>query len=431
MIRILKLAIPTIISTLTVPLLGLLDVVIVGHLSDPSYIGAIAVGGMMFSLLYWGFGFLRMGTGGLTAQAFGRGDKRDIRLQLIRPLLIAVSVSAIILLLQRPLEQLIMILIGENEPSVSHWASVYFRICVWGAPATLALYALNGWFVGLQRPKLTMYVALLQNILNMMLSLLFVYGFGMQVEGVALGTLLAQWIGIIAALFYAWRTGIFQSGGEPIRLSDVTDKPAMLQYFQVNKHIFGRTLCLIAVTVSFTTFGARQGGTMLAVNTLMMQLFTIFSYVMDGFAYAGESLAGAYKGAGQWDELKLCVTKLFRWGWIIMLLFTGLYGLGGLTFLSLLTNQQEVLMASQPYIPWAALIPLCGFSAFMWDGIYIGLTETRLMLITMFLAMTLYFVLYAVLFPLIGNHGLWIGFLTYLSIRGLGLWYSYTKLPKE
>ncbi|MCF0160102.1 MAG: MATE family efflux transporter [Bacteroidaceae bacterium] len=424
MFNILKLAIPSIISTLTVPLMGLLDVVIVGHLADPAFIGAIAVGGMMFSLLYWGFGFLRMGTGGLTAQAFGRGDEKDIRLQLIRPLVIAFAIAVVILLLQRPVEQLITLLIGDNEPTVIHWASVYFRICVWGAPATLSLYALNGWFVGLQRPKLTMYVALIQNIMNLMLSLLFVYGFDMQVEGVAWGTLLAQWIGMFAALFFVWGRGWSR---QDVRFHEILDREALLQYFQVNKHIFGRTLCLIAVTVSFTSFGARQGEIMLAVNTLMMQLFTIFSYVMDGFAYAGESLAGAYKGAGHWDELRLCVSRLFRWGWLLTLIFTLLYGLGGTGFLSLLTDQQSVLQAASPFICWAMLIPVCGFSAFLWDGIYIGLTESRLMLITMLGAMLVYLGLYYTLFPFIGNHGLWVAFLCYLFVRGVGQWWFYRR----
>lgn len=424
--KILKLAIPSIVSNLTVPLMGLLDVAIVGHLSQPSYIGAIAIGGMMFSLLYWGFGFLRMGTGGLTAQAFGRKDMADIPLQLVRPLLLALGFSALILLFHRPLEWLILSCIGEPDSDLNHWASVYFRICVWGAPAVLSLYAFNGWFIGLQQPKITMYVAVFQNVLNIVFSLFFVFSLGMQVEGVALGTLLGQWSGVLFALYGCIRRNRSYFV-KKIPLGVIFRLEALQQYFQVNKHIFLRTLCLIAVTASFTSFGARQGETLLAVNTLMMQLFTIFSYFMDGFAYAGEALGGAYYGERNTAGLKQTVSGLFFWGWCLTAGFTLIYGVGGLDFLSLLTSQQDILQACKPYIHWSALVPLCGFSAFLWDGVFIGLTATRQMLHTMLAAMTLYFVLYFSLFPWIGNHGLWVAFLLYLSLRGLGQWLLFSR----
>lgn len=417
--KILKLAIPSIISNLTVPLMGLLDVAIVGHMSHVSYIGAIAIGGMMFSLLYWGFGFLRMGTGGLTAQAFGKKDWQDVPLQLIRPLLLALVFSSVILFFHRPLEWLILYLIGEPDSDLNHWASVYFRICVWGAPAVLSLYAFNGWFVGLQQTKITMYVAVFQNVTNVLLSLFFVFMLDMQVEGVAFGTLLGQWGGVLFALYWCSRRNrTFFS--QRFSLNVVFQLDALRQYFHVNKHIFYRTLCLIAVTVSFTSFGARQGETMLAVNTLMMQLFTIFSYFMDGFAYAGEALAGACYGARNTKGLKETVNGLFFWGWCLSSFFTLLYGIGGLHFLGLLTSQHDILQACKPYIYWSALVPFCGFAAFLWDGIFIGITATRQMLYAMLAAMIIYFVVYCCLFPYIGNHGLWIAFLLYLSMRGLG-----------
>lgn len=425
--KILKLALPSVVSNITVPLMGLLDVAIVGHLSHSSYIGAIAIGGMMFSLLYWGFGFLRMGTGGLTAQAFGRKDERDIPIQLLRPLLLALGISALVLILHRPLEWLILSLIGEPDSELNHWASVYFRICVWGAPAVLSLYAFNGWFVGLQHPKITMCVAILQNILNVIFSLCFVYGLGMQVEGVALGTMLGQWAGFLCAVWWCNHTfrNLFR---RKFALSEIFNRPALVQYFNVNHQIFGRTLCLIAVTVSFTSFGARQGETLLAVNTLMMQLFTIFSYFMDGFAYAGEALAGAYYGANDRDNLNHTVKGLFFWGWILVLVFTSIYGVGGLSFLGLLTSQSDVLAACEPYVLWSALVPICGFAAFLWDGVFIGLTATNVMFRVMLFAMLVYFGLYFLLFPHFGNHGLWIAFLSYLLLRGIGQWYFFRKV---
>ena len=425
--KILKLAIPSIISNLTVPLMGLFDVAIVGHLSNTSYIGAIAIGGMMFSLLYWGFGFLRMGTGGLTAQAYGRGDERDILLQLLRPLLLAVCISILILLLHRPLEWLILSCIGEPDSALNRWASVYFRICIWGAPAVLSMYALNGWFIGLQSPKITMYVAVFQNVLNILLSLFFVYTCHMQVEGVALGTLLGQWGGMFcSALFcYKEKRNYF---AHSVTFSQICDSVALKNYFQVNKHIVGRTLCLTAVTVSFTTFGARQGDTLLAVNTLMMQLFTIFSYFMDGFAYAGEATAGAFYGERNRNGVKQTVNGLFFWGWCLTACFTLIYGVGGQHLLGLLTDQSEVLSACTSYNFWAMLIPVCGFSAFLWDGVFIGMTQTRLMFWIMLAAMLVYFILYFILFPAFANHGLWVAFLCYLVSRGIGQWIGFYKV---
>lgn len=421
--KILRLAVPSIISNLTVPLLGLLDVVVVGHLENTSYIGAIAVGAMMFSLLYWGFGFLRMGTGGLTAQAFGSGKQQEIAIQLIRPLLIAWGVSVVILCLHVPLEWLIFTLIGEEDAGICHWASVYFRICVWGAPAVLSLYAFNGWFIGLQRPQITMVVALAQNLINIGLSLFFVFVCGMQVEGVAWGTLLAQWAGFLLSVLF-WRLK-FRAYPLVVGWKTLIKKEEMKRYFQVNRDIFLRTLCLIAVNTAFTTLGARQGEIILAVNTLMMQLFTIFSYMMDGFAYAGEALVGCYYGAHNRIALNRTVRALFHIGWGISVLFALIYGVGGNRFLALLTNQQQILEAATVYSSWALLIPLCGFAAFLWDGIFIGLTATGPMFRVMLCAMLLFFVFYFLLAPSWGNHGLWIAFLIYLTVRGVGQWYFY------
>lgn len=424
--RILYLAIPSIITNLTVPLMGLFDVAIVGHLQNISFIGAIAIGGMMFNLLYWGFGFLRMGTGGLTAQAFGRKDEKDIPIQLFRPLLLALSISLVILLFSRPLEWIILHVIGEPESSLNHWASVYFRICVWGAPAVLSTYAFNGWFIGLQNPKIPMYVAIVTNTLNVVLSLFFVYGMEMQLKGVALGTMMGQWTGFLLSLALCWKKykNYFK---RKFYWTEILDTDALVRYFHVNKNIFGRTVCLIAVTASFTAFGAKQGETLLAVNTLMMQLFTVFSYFMDGFAYAGEALVGAYVGENNSLKLRETIHSLFFWGWTLAIFFTWIYSLGGKSFFGFLTDQQEVLEACVLYIEWSALIPLCGFSAFMWDGIFIGMTETKMMFQVMLFSMLLYFVLYLILFPTYGNHGLWISFLLYLIVRGCGLWYLFVK----
>lgn len=420
--RILSLAIPSIVSNITVPLLGLLDVAIVGHLGNPSYIGAIAVGGMIFSMVYWGFGFLRMGTSGLTSQAYGRRDLRDVTLQFLRALGVGLGISLALLLLQWPLELLVFSFLDASG-EVRHWAVVYYRICIWGAPSVLGLYALTGWFIGMQNSRFPMYVAIFQNVMNILFSLCFVYVFGMGVSGVAWGTLLAQWSGFVLALGLWFH--YYGRLRHRVTLREIWQPREMKRFFAVNREIFYRTLCLIAVTVFFTSVGAKQGDTVLAVNTLLMQLFTLFSYIMDGFAYAGEALAGRYWGADNKASLHRAVRLLFRWGIGLSLLFTLLYAAGGEYFLALLTNDRGVLQAANGYFYWVLLVPLAGYAAFLWDGVFIGLTATRQMLVAMLIASVVFFVLYYLLFPLWGNHALWIAFLTYLFLRGIGQYVYY------
>ena len=286
--KILNIAIPSIVSNITVPLLGLIDVAIVGHLGSASYIGAIAVGGMLFNMIYWIFGFLRMGTSGMTSQAYGRRNMEEVISLLVRSLGVASFISVVLLLLQYPLLKIAFGLIRPTE-EVAVYASSYFHICVWGAPAVLGLYGLSGWFIGMQNSRFPMFVAITQNIINIIASLFFVYGLDMKVEGVAFGTLTAQYGGFLMAIFlwykYYGRLGRYFDN----RICWGKDK--MYAFFRLNRDIFFRTLCLVAVTTFFTSAGARQGDVVLAVNTLLMQFFTLFSYVMDGFAYSGEALS--------------------------------------------------------------------------------------------------------------------------------------------
>lgn len=427
--RILALAIPSIVSNITVPLLGLMDVAIVGHLGRTSYIGAIAVGGMLFSMIYWGFGFLRMGTSGLTSQALGRRDLSEVMTQFLRAQGVAQGIALLLLLLQVPLETIIFRFV-DASPEVRHWAGVYFRICIWGAPAVLGLYALTGWFIGMQNSRFPMFVAIFQNVVNIVFSLFFVYALDWGVHGVASGTLLAQWSGFLLSFWLCfhyyrrlWR--------KITTFRNIWQPKEMKRFFAVNREIFGRTVCLIAVTVFFTSSGAEQGDTVLAVNTLLMQLFTLFSYIMDGFAYAGEALSGRYLGAKNREGLRQAVHLVFRWGWGLTVLFTILYATGGNAFLSLLTNETSVLEAARDYFYWVLLIPVCGFSAFLWDGIFTGMTATRQMLIAMLVACAAFFLMFYLLYPFWGNNALWISFLTYLSLRGIGMWAYWAHAGKK
>lgn len=426
--QILHIALPSIVSNITVPLLGLIDVSIVGHLGAASYIGAIAVGGMLFNMIYWLFGFLRMGTGGLTAQAYGRHDLQEVTRILLRSLSISLLLALALLLLQYPIRNIAFMCMDTSE-EVRQLATLYFHICIWGAPATLGLYGFTGWYIGMQNSRFPMFIAITQNIVNIAASLFFVFVLKMKVEGVALGTLVAQYAGLGMACLL-WLT-YYRPLRKYLRQKALFDRTEMKRFFQVNRDIFFRTLCLIAITVFFTSTGAAYGDVVLAVNALLMQLFTLFSYFMDGFAYAGEALTGKYIGAKDNQSLRLTIRHLFKWGIALSLLFTLLYGAGGKSFLGLLTNDTSVISASEEYIYWVLAIPLAGFSAFLLDGICIGATATHLMLRSMLVASASFFLLYYGLHDTLGNHALWMAFIVYLALRGIvqAFYYFSYKLP--
>ena len=417
--QILQIALPAIVTNITVPLLGLVDTAIVGHMGSAVYIGAIAVGSMIFNLVYWLFGFLRMGTSGTTAQARGRRDMDGAGRILVSSTGLAAAVALLILLLQWPLYMLMTWLIAPTA-DVQPWVGVYFRIVVWGAPATLLLYALSGWFIGMQNTRTPMVVSILQNVVNIIASLLLVYGAGLGVEGVAFGTVIAQYAGLLTAVVL-WRhhyarhfPSILSRSRTPAPSSRTPILPLSL-----NTDIFLRTLCLVAVNLYFTSAGARQGATILAVNTLLMQLYLLFSYVMDGFAYAGEALGGRYWGAGDMTAYRDVVRRLFGWGALMTLLFTAVYVVGGTPFLQLLTDEPTVVDASRDYVWWAYLIPAAGVAAFIWDGLYIGTTQTRGMLLSSAVAALVFFVSATITISIMGNHGLWLSMILYLLARGV------------
>ena len=415
--QILHIALPAIITNITIPLLGLVDTAIVGHMGDAVYIAAIAVGSMMFNLIYWIFGFLRMGTCGLTAQARGRCDRRDIKTQLTRSLLISSFIALTLLLGQWPLCEFMLWLIGPTA-EVRPLASTYFYIVIWGAPASLGLFSLTGWYIGMQNTRFTMLISIFQNIINILASLTLVYGFGMKVEGVAMGTVIAQYAGLITGLSLLWRYYRKTLQKNPNRQSTKSDT-SFEKFFRINRDIFLRTLFLVAVNLYFTSAGARQGATILAVNTLLMQLYLLFSYIMDGFAFAGEALGGRYWGAKDSKAFHEVVKRLFGWGATMTALFTLLYIVCGMPFLHLLTDEPTVAEASRTYIWWAYLIPICGVAAFIWDGIFIGITKARGMLLATATAAGVFFCVIKVTIASWGNHSLWLAMVLFLLVRGI------------
>ena len=401
-------------TNITVPLLGLVDTAIVGHMGSAAYIGAVAVGSMIFNLVYWLFGFLRMGTSGMTAQACGRRDFNEITRLLVRSGWVSLTIALLIVVLQWPIREGMLWFIGPTD-DVRPLAATYFDIVVWGAPAMLSLYSLSGWFIGMQNTRIPMLVSIMQNVVNILASLTFVYGLGMKVEGVALGTVVAQYAGCMMALWCLWRyyRKVLGLRGQSFHRSSLT------AYFSSNRDIFLRTLCLVAVNLYFTSAGARQGSTILAVNTLLMQLYLLFSYILDGFAYAGEALGGKYWGAKEMDTYKDIVRRLFGWGALMTILFTAIYVIGGTLFLSILTDEPQVVEASKAYVWWAYLIPAAGVAAFIWDGLFIGTTQTRGMLVSSAVAALVFFVTATVTMNIMGNHGLWLSMILYLLTRGI------------
>lgn len=411
--QILHIALPSIISNITVPLLALVDTTIVGHLGSASYIAAIALGGMIFNMIYWLFNFLRMGTGGLTAQAYGANQHQATSYILLRSLTIAGGIALTLLLLQRPIFQVTFHFVTATA-EVRSLASIYFNILIWGAPAMLALYSFTGWFLGMQNARIPMCIAITQNVVNIAVSTLLVFGCHLKIEGVALGTLISQYTALLLAVIFCLTKFDVKQHFE---LKAILDINTLKRFFQINRDIFLRTLCLIAVTTYFTSVGSTQGELTLAANTLLMQFFIIFSYFMDGFAYAGEALGGRYFGAHDRLNFQRVTRCLFAWGGALSVLFFFIYFLSGTSLLHLLTDDSQVINRAQQYLPIIYFIPLISFAAFLFDGLYIGTTATRYMLISMFCASAAFFVLINVC--TLSNTLLWLAFLVYLGGRGL------------
>lgn len=424
--NVLRLAIPNIISNLSVPLLGAVDTALIGNLDQVWYLGALAIGSVIFNFVFWGFGFLRMGTTGLTAQGYGKEDPKEIFLILVRVQIIAAGIGISILLLQKPILLLSLLLIESSE-EVSRYTKAYYDIRIFTAPATLALYGLNGWFLGMQNAKYPMIITIVMNLLNIVLNVLFIYGFGMAVEGVAWGTLLSTWLALFLALllfFKRYRPLIFRWKRE-----ELLRKEELMKYFSVNRDIFIRTLCLIFTFSFFTAASSSQGDLVLAANTILLQFWFIASYGIDGFAFAAESLVGRYKGGSDKKMLKLAVLTTAGWGVVLGLAGTLAYALLGNFLLQLFTGNEEVLLLAGSVLIWTVVAPLVSSISYVLDGVYIGATETRIMRNTMLFSTFFVFLpSYYLATPLLGPSGLWLAMILFMVTRGAALAFY---LPKQ
>lgn len=418
--QVLRLALPNIVSNIAVPLAGMIDLALMGYLDGAvDYVAAISLGGMIFSFLYATFIFLRMTTTGFTAQAYGRRDFNDCTLILLRSLILSGLVAAALLALQVPLEKLAFFLI-ETEPEVAALAREYFYIRVWAAPATIGLYALLGWFIGMQNAKTPMIIAVCINLLNLGFSALFILVFGMQSEGVALGTLLAQYCGLVLALWVLLK--YYRRHLKPVGLEALLRLKELFDFFNVSKDVLIRTLCLVGVFTFFTAVSAEAGKQVLAVNNLLLQFLVLYAYLIDGFAYAAEALTGKFIGAGKKEELKLCVSCLFKWGRLLALLFVVIYLAARENILYLLTDDRQLIDAAREYIVWTILLPLSGYAAYLWDGIYIGATASRAIRNAMLLSVLAVFIpVYLLGQYFLANHALWLALILFMFARGLSL----------
>lgn len=422
--RILHIAIPAIVANITTPLLAMADIAIVGHIGSASYIGAIAIGGSVFNMIYWLLNFLRMGSSGMTAQAVGRNDIAS-RNDILRKSLSIGIVSGAIIVLISPLIASIIIPFMEADAPTLQLAERYFRITVWGAPAVLATYSMTGWLLGCQNSAATMWTALITNLINISISIILVIVWHLKIDGVAYGTLAAQWVGAGMAFFFCQR--IYRKGKSTTKdIAQFNWK----KYFSVNRDIFLRTACIVAVTLWFTREGARLGTDILAANAVLMQLFSLFSFFMDGFAFAGEALGGRCYGAGNLKGFLKVRIALLKWGIYLGACVSAAYFLAGELIFRLLTDEIEVRNTARDFLPWIVTVPLVSFMAFVYDGLCIGMTKTRIMLISIVSATAVYFSIYFMLLPDMGNHALWLAFCCYLLTRSLIL-HILTKRDTE
>ncbi len=417
--KILKLAIPNILSNLSVPLLSSVDTAVMGHLTSPVYLGAIALGSMIFNFIYWGFGFLRMGTTGLTAQAFGGRNNPEISSILFRSLIISLTIGILLIVFQYPISYLSFYLVNGSA-DVESLALKYFDIRIFAAPATLSLYALHGWFLGVQNSRFPLYISLFVNILNIILNLTFVYAFNMNVEGVAWGTLISQYLGVCLSVFLLIKN--YKSFFGKFNLDTLINKDKIKKFFQVNTDIFLRTLLLIFTISFFTAKSAEYNNEILAANFILLQLWLIISYGVDGFAFAAESLVGKFVGAKDKNNLRKVIKNSFAWGIGIGIVLSLVYFIFSREILSLYTNQNKVIEIALGFMIWIVVAPVINSISFIWDGIYIGATATREMLLSMIVSTLVFFLpIYFLTKDVLGNHSIWLALTIFMVVRGLTL----------
>ncbi len=414
--NILKLAIPNILSNISVPLLSTVDTILMGHLSM-IHLGAIGLGSMVFNFIYWNFGFLRMGTTGMTAQAYGRESDEDISRMLKLAVFLALGLAITVLLLLNPFYDLMRYLLNvayEQDALVFE----YYRIRMVAAPATLCLYAMFGWFFGMQNAVIPMILTIFLNLVNIILSALLVLYFDWEIAGAAWGTVIAQYSGLALAFVFLYNR--YKSYFEMAIQSFKIDWESMKGFLMVNRDIFLRTICLTSVFLFFYSQSSKAGLIVLGVNVVMLQFLNWMSYGVDGFAYAAESLVGRYYGANDDTNYFKAIKLSLLWGGVFAICYSLVYAIWGTELVEIFTDDDTVILASIEYLNWMLILPIVGFACYIWDGIYIGQTASRSMFHTMLLSFLVFFIVYYGLGGIESSaHNIWIAMMVFLALRGV------------
>lgn len=421
--EILRLAIPNILSNISVPLLSSFDTALMGRLSA-DHLGAVGLGSMIFNFVYWNFGFLRMGSTGMTAQAFGRNNHREMGTVFGQATMVALSLAVLLLLFQTPLlsaSQSLLKVTADQQPMVAS----YFQIRIWAAPAALGMYALMGWYFGMQNAIYPLILTIIINAVNMLLSYLLVWHWGWGIAGVAWGTVVAQYVGfLIGIVLLLYRYPWIRSN---IQKKVLFQWDALVRFLRINGDIFLRTLCLTLAFAFFYRQSAGLGELILATNVILLQYVNWMSYGVDGFAFAAESLVGKYHGARQPAQRSQAIRLSFIWGMALALLYALLYGLAGDHLLRVFTDQENIITAALPYLSWMIIFPLLGTPCYIWDGVYVGITASRAMRNTMIIAFAGYLLLYYFYGAQLDNHGLWLSLTAFMVFRGLVQWWWFAR----
>lgn len=427
--EIFRIAVPNIISNITVPLMGIFSTAIAGHCGDSAAtIGALAIGVSIFNFIYWNCSFIRMGTSGLTAQAFGAKDFTTTTAMLVRAVALSAVLGLAVLVLQYPLGELSLWMMNGSQ-----MVSDYFYARIWAVPAGIMLFGLNGWFTGMQNAVIPMVTSIFINVLHVLLSLWFVFGFDMGITGIAYASVVAQWSGMILSIVLLLL--FFRKTLQRVDIRQVLQLDAMREFFKVNGDIIIRTFCIVIVYTFFTAASARmESEIVLAVNTMLLQLFTLFSYMNDGFAYAAEALTGRFVGARDRASLQLCIRRCVVWALGTAAICIAIYVVWWEDILSMFVGDKsqlvDMLTVARQYIGWVIAIPLAAALPFLMDGIMVGATLTRVLRNSMLLSTVAYFAIYYSLHPLIGNNALWLAFTAYMALRGIAQYFMSGRLAK-
>lgn len=424
--RVLGIALPIVLANATIPILGAVDTGVVGQLGEAAPIGAVGIGAVIISLLYWFFGFLRMGTSGMVAQAHGAGDIAETGALLTRALIFAAGAGVTLIILQWPLFAAAFAVAPASD-EVESLAQTYLSIRIWGAPAAIANFALTGWLIALERTRAVLILQLWMNGLNIVLDLWFVLGLGWGIEGVAIATLFAEWTGVLLGL---WLCRAAFAGNQWQDWPRVFDRARIKRMVAVNRDIMIRSVILEVAFTSFLFLGARFGDVTLAANQVLLQFLHITAYALDGFAFSAETLVGQAFGAHSVSRLRRASIVTSQWGILGSVLLGAVFWVFGPATIDLMAKVPEVQAEARQYLPWLVIAPMVGIASWMLDGIFIGATQTRAMVIAVAISATIYLIGLLILVPTLGNHGLWAALMVLNAARGITLALRYPALER-